>query len=113
MARTMIGNKKSLIDFIEKNMSDDDVSIMTDDWLKCDVSKKGLKIQFQYATDTFKDEKGIGYMMEAKNVALWIGKPQNVSEDTKQLFLNEQKDTNDSKSRTRTSPAGRKGTKCK
>jgi len=97
----MIGNKKALIDFIERIMSDDEVSIMTDDWQKCEVSKKGLKIQFQYASGTFKDERGIGHMMEAKNVSLWIGKQANVSDDTKQLFLKEQKENNGKKKKSR------------
>ncbi len=113
MAKTLIGNKASLLDFVERNMSDEDVSIMTDNWNKVNTHKKGMRIEFQYAAETFKDEKDIRGMFEGKNIALWIGKTKLVSEDTKQLFLNEQKATNDSKSRSRTRPTGRKSTKRK
>jgi hypothetical protein len=89
MGKTLIGNKKSLLDFIIRNMADDDVSIMTDNWLKAESSKKGMKIQMQYASQTFAEERGVKDMMQGKNIALWIGRPERVSEDTKRLFLNE------------------------
>lgn len=118
MAKTLIGTKKSILDFLERSMSDNDVIIMTDNWSKVNTHKKGMKIEFQYADDTFKDEKDIRGMMEGcKNVSLWIGPAEKVSADSKRLFDNEIKDTkptkNDSKSRPVSRPAGRKSTKRK
>lgn len=70
---TYIYNKKDLIDFINKEVSDNQVVVLTNELTgNLSLSKKnGIKVTHQYAHDTFKDI-GIGHLAFNKSHALGI-----------------------------------------
>lgn len=100
MAQTLIGHKQSMIDFLMRQIDDDDIVILTDSHTQWEAKKRsGLHVTSQYAKGTFAQEGGIKDLMSGKNIAIWIGKKQHVSEDTLSLYNKELKDVPTKKKR--------------
>lgn len=93
MGQTLIGNKRSMIEFIEKNIEDDDIVILTDAHTSWEAKKKsGVRITSEFAKGTFKSELGVKDLMSGKNITLWIGEKEHCSKDTLSLYQKELKD---------------------
>lgn len=92
MAQTIIGTKRQFINFIEKNISNDSMVVITDGFLEAATHKHGNRIKFQYASETFAhDDKGISPLLGGKNIAIWIGSPDSLSASSKKMLTNAKK----------------------
>jgi peptide subunit release factor RF-3 len=80
MAQTVIFKKADFLEFIAKQIKDDECVIMTDTLQSVESNKKRFKAVFNYAPDIF-PTLDVRNMMHAKNVAACIAKISNMTEE--------------------------------
>lgn len=88
---TYIYNKKDFLEFIDKQVGDDEVIVFTNELIgNISMSKKsGIKLTHQYANDTFLDE-GIGHIAFGKShpLGMIIAKQERLSNKAKEAMGN-------------------------
>lgn len=88
---TQIGNKKLLLEWIEKEVKDDDIILLSQDYVgEISVNQKlnQKKIPFAFAADAFKRKDDIGHIAygETPMVAFCVVKHEHASEETIETY---------------------------
>jgi len=88
---TVVLNKRKFIEWLEKQLTDDQVILMTQDiagQLKYVKKRNETQIPFAFAADCWKHQNGVGHIAYGKTpvVAFGVSEKNEVSEETLKMF---------------------------